>query len=755
MKSQIIFIVLSLLCFSSIKAQTKLYPDPKLSASARLFLWKVKNQRQTNPGIYPENVYRLDNQNRVYVQALMEVFPDFSDSELQKLGVVTGTRAGNIWTAQVPIEKAEEFSRINGIRYLEMDQASAPDLDSARRRTRVDSVHKGQTLSQAYSGKGVVVGVIDAGFDYSHPTFFDTTYSRYRVKRAWEQKTIGNPPSQFSYGAEFADSASILTKAFDITDGTHGTHVAGIAGGSGYFGPAGNNRRFRGMAYESDLVFVAIYPTAAYWLNTGMADMLDGINYTFQYAESQQKPAVANLSWGCPLGPRDGSSLFSKALDNLVGPGKIFVVSGGNNGQNRIHLGKTFTPTDTVLNTFLTFPTGLPQKINQVDVWGDTSKSFCMQFSLYTGANRTTESAWVCLDDSVHQIFLIGANGDTCFITSTAVLEEFNQKPRILIQLKSRVAESLCLTVKATEGRVNLWQGIVVKTSGYYGTFSKNNQSWARDGDFQMTCGDLVSTRKAIAVAAYNSKVSFTNVSGQALSYTGYNRGRIANFSSFGPTADGRIKPNIAGPGMALASSVSSFDSSYLAGGGNYDVVVSKNTSSQNGRTYSYGMAGGTSMSAPATSGIVAMLMQANPALDPSQVLDLFRQTAITDTYTGVIPQQGNTIWGHGKINAMGSLRKVLEPTGIRHSTKTQSVLVYPNPGNEKFTIEMLEGAQTLISLRVLDSRGRKLKEIKGSSGISNSGKFVLECSDLQAGMYWIQIELAQGPQMVQWLKGQ
>jgi minor extracellular serine protease Vpr len=754
-KTNLLLIALVLLVVSALQAQEQTFPEPRLSASARLFLWKLKNQKQTNPGVFPENVYRLDAQNRTYIQALMEVFPNMPEAGLRDLGIKIGTRAGNIWTAQVPLEHAEAFSKLNGIRFLEMDQASAPDLDSARRRTRVDSVHKGQSLTQAYSGKGVVVGVIDAGFDYTHPTFYDTTYSRFRVKRVWEEKTIGTPPTQFSYGSEFTDSASILTKAFDITDGTHGTHVAGIAGGSGYLGPNGNNRRFRGMAFESDLVFVAIYPTAAYWLNTGMTDMLDGINYTFQYAALQGKPAVANLSWGCPLGPRDGSSLFSKALDNLVGPGKVFVVSGGNNGQNRIHIGKVFTPTDTVLNTFLTFPSGLPQKINQVDVWGDTAKSFCMQFSLYTGSNRISESAWVCLDDSVHQIFLIGANGDTCFITATAVAQEFNQKPRILIQATSRVADALCLTVKATEGKVNLWQGIVVKTSGYYGTFAKNGQAWARDGDFQMTCGDLVSTRKAIAVAAYNSKVNFTNVSGQMLSYPGYNRGRIANFSSFGPTADGRIKPNIAGPGMALASSVSSFDSSYMTGGADYDVVVSKNQSSTNGRTYSYGMAGGTSMSAPATSGIVAILMEANPTLDPAQVLDLFRQTAITDTYTGVIPAQGNNIWGFGKVNAMGSLRKVLETTGIRHSRIAQSVLVFPNPGSEKITIKNLTDGQPVLAVKILDSRGRLIHQLNGSVPAFNSNGVILDCSHIPAGMYWIHVQTADGPAVVQWLKDQ
>lgn len=737
---------------SSVFGQREIFPSPKISASTQLFLWKLSQDKKAEKGIYPENSYRLDEQNKVYVNSFIKVFPGFQEENLRTLGVKVGTKAGNIWTTQIPIQEVQNFIKTPGIQYIDLDQATAPDLDSARRRTRADSAQQGYSLPQSYTGKGVVMGIIDAGFDYSHPTFYDTSYTRYRVKKVWEQKTIGTPPVGFGYGAEYADSASILTRARDIEDGTHGTHVGGIAGGSGQLGPNGNNRRFRGLAYESDLIFTAIYPTAAYWLNTGMVDMLDGINYTFQYGASQGKPAVANLSWGCPLGPRDGSSLFSQALDNLVGPGKIFVLSGGNNGQNRIHLKKTFTPSDTIVHTFVTFPSNLPQKVNQVDIWGDTAQSFCVQFSLYAGTNRTTESGWVCLDNSVHPIFLIGANGDTCFITASTIAEEFNLKPHILIQLRSRVNETLCFSVKGQNGNVNLWQGIVVKTSGYYGTFSRNGQTWATDGNFQMTTGDMVSSRRAIAVGAYNSKVSFTNVSGQALSYTGYQRGRISAFSSMGPTADGRVKPDITAPGLALASGVSSYDSSYSTGGNNYDAVVSKSVSTQNGRTYSYGMAGGTSMAAPTTSGIVAMLLQVNPELSPEMVMNAFAQTAITDQYTAVIPPGGNNVWGFGKVNAMGSLRQMLNPTGIRHSRVARSILLFPNPGQGCFSIENVNPPLIVEEVMIIDGLGRKIKELPRES-LNPQHLINIDLSENPNGIYWVRVKTNTGIEVVQLIK--
>ncbi len=53
--------------------------------------------------------------------------------------------------------------------------------------SKVNLVHKGENLSQPYSGKGVVVGIIDFGFDYSHPTFRDPGNDALRIKKVWEQ----------------------------------------------------------------------------------------------------------------------------------------------------------------------------------------------------------------------------------------------------------------------------------------------------------------------------------------------------------------------------------------------------------------------------------------------------------------------------------------------------------------------------------------------------------------------------------------
>jgi minor extracellular serine protease Vpr len=255
-----------------------------------------------------------------------------------------------------------------------------------------------------------------------------------------------------------------------------------------------------------------------------------------------------------------------------------------------------------------------------------------------------------------------------------------------------------------------------------------------------------------LAVAAYNSKISFTNIAGSVLSYTGYVRGRIAPFSSLGPTADGRTKPNIAGPGMALASSVSSYAPDYQPGGADYDGVVASFVSPKNNRTYAFGMAGGTSMSAPAVSGIVALLLQVNPQLSPQQVMNLLAQTAIKDANTGAIPAAGSNTWGFGKVNAYRAIKTLLEPTGIVHLKNTGRILVYPNPGNRQHFVEYLSEGNESLQISITDASGRLVRNetwvVSEGSNVKN-----LDLDSDSPGIYFLQLKGRKGISTVRILK--
>ena len=729
---------------------------PKLSASTAQYLWKQKHQ--SNGGetkILNECVYRQDANGTVYLASFIKVKPGFDENLLKTQGIIVGSKSGNIWTAYVPLDAVEAFTEIQGIEAIDIDRPTAPAMDSARVQARVDSVHSGINLPQAYSGAGVVVGIIDAGFDYTHPMVFDTSYSKYRLKAVWEQKGTGTAPAAFGFGAEYTDSASIYDKGYDVSDFSHGAHVAGIAGGSGYGGPAGNNEIYRGAAYNSDLVYVGIFPALDMWLNTGLTDMMDGINYIYDYAPSVGKPAVANLSWGNPIGPHDGMALFSQACDNATGPGKIFTISAGNNGGKKVHLQKTFTPSDTIVKTFLTFASGLPSKTNWVDVWGGAGENFCIQFTLYHWnpfPMPYTTSAVYCLDDQTRQIELIGTNGDTCFITLTTVSNETNGKTHMLVDVYSRVTNDLMISVIGQSGTVDMWQGYVLGARGYYASFSSNSLSFAANGDDAMSSSDMASTNSALAVGAYTSRASFTNSSGATLSF-GQNLYDITTFSSHGPSSDGRTKPNIAGPGSAVASAVNSVDPNFFSNGTDYNLVMNQFVSPMNGTTYSYAVLQGTSMSSPLAAGVVALMLEANPGLDPYQVQTALYNTAIKDAFTGTLPVGGDNTWGWGKINAYGAVSAALSVVGVHHEpSPSLEGLIYPNPSAGNYTIELRSDIDESIQLLLFDVNGRTLKQYNWqvTKGVNN---YQADWQELPAGVYFVKLKGAAGEMNVKIVK--
>lgn len=68
-----------------------------------------------------------------------------------------------------------------------MDWGNVPTLDMAVAKKGASGILTGDGFSQAFTGKGVVVGICDIGFDPLHPTFLDND-GKSRVKRVTQYK---------------------------------------------------------------------------------------------------------------------------------------------------------------------------------------------------------------------------------------------------------------------------------------------------------------------------------------------------------------------------------------------------------------------------------------------------------------------------------------------------------------------------------------------------------------------------------------
>jgi hypothetical protein len=719
----------------------------KLSPSTRRFVEIYqKNPEATPPQGY---VYKKSTTGAISVSAMVKVSDaQVADSKLREMGVTIGTKAGAIWTLRVPIQKVVAFTKCEGIQYIELDQPlSMPKLDYARASTGVDTVQMGLGLPMPYTGKDVVIGIIDFGFDYGHPCFLDSLGGKLRIKKVWELNGVGTPPAGYSYGRELADSNAIKAATTDNSAQTHGTMVAGMALGSGY---GSTNSSLRGMAYNADAVLVGVRrdSIAGQWLAGGFSDFADGIAYIFNYAHAVGKPAVVNISWGSHSGPHDGSSLFNQACDALAGPGKIIVMSAGNEGTSLIHTSKTFTPADSMLRSFVLFSPANYQR-TWLDAWGDTGKTWCADAILYRNGLPVSTTASVCLDNNNHSFKLVGTNNDTCYVDFLNSLSEYNDKPRMTVDFFNKTTDTLRITFRSTSGSIDVWDEYY-----YYGYdykfqswFSKLGQADAVDGDVHTTISDMGSAKSVLLVGAYVTRRSWIDITGAQYSYSASYAPlfRLAPFSSRGPYVDGRVKPDITAPGLTIATSVSSYDTAY-APGATMAPYLRKAYTHTNGKVYYYGEFSGTSAAAPAASGIVALMLQMKPDLTPAQVQSIIKQTARQDVYTGTIPATGDVNWGWGKINAYAAMKQLASQVGVPTYAGAQKIdcTVFPNPGNGSMQLHYNGTRAEDLRVELFDAKGSLLK---AQSWPVTGGLNVLPVSSsgLPAGNYLVRVSGKSG----------
>ena len=671
---------------------------------------------------------------------LIKVNQGIEATEFSKLQAVVGTKAGNIWTVRIPSKNVKQFTQLKGIDYMEIAQTVHQQTDSARYYANVDSAMKGIGIPMPLTGKGVVMGVIDGGFDYTNPAFYDTTYSKLRISRVWVQNISGTPPTGYTYGAEFKDSSSILQKQHDGISDSHGNACAAIAAGSGV--GSKNAVAGRGIAYESELVFVTVPTTYHDWREMNMATIIDAINYIFSYAQSQGKPTIINISMGSLLGARDGGSLFAQACDNLTGPGKILAFGAANQRGIDCHIGKIFSPTDTVLKTLVPInEVDSGEQRNYIDVWGDSLQTFCLQFGMYRNGNVVSNSIVFCLDNTTKDFYVVGSDNDTCFITLTTKSQDYNKKPHATIDVFSKSKDTLCVSAYANNGTVHMWQEYFDESwVTYWGDFVGNG-TWATAGDDDYTIGEMGCTKSAITVGASVSKVYWKNLQNQTL-YAPPNiqTGKLASYSSKGPTLDNRMKPDITAPGGMIFCAHNSFSASSAP------FVVSKFTSPKNGRDYYHAAGQGTSYASPVVAGIVALMLQVNPNLSPQMIKNILYKTAIKDLFTTANPD--SSLWGAGKINGYAAIKETILTASTSSIPKNElNISVYPNPSLGNLNIEYDAPNAGYFLVEISNSLGQNIKTEPWQLFAGKNLKAIVLNEEPQ-GIYFVTIT-GKGGQMV------
>ena len=186
-------------------------------------------------------------------------------------------------------------------------------------------------------------------------------------------------------------------------------------------------------------------------------------------------------------------------------------------------------------------------------------------------------------------------------------------------------------------------------------------------------------------------------------------RQKIATSSSRGPTADGRIKPDVVAPGVG--------------------VVVADI------RRGDYRRSNGTSFAAPLVSGICALLLEMHPVWGPEQMLQTVRQTA-----TDLGEAGPDTVYGWGQVNA-------LRASGLVKRTWDELVTApFPNPVSQEIMYFPLKlEFDDDVELYVFDMNGNLLRTlgVEDYSVIEQVLQWDLNNGDgqpLSNGMYFYQL---------------
>ena len=633
------------------------------------------------------------------IDMLAKVAPDFDRGYFEKAGVVFGAQAGQIVTMSVPVEALPLLESTKGvIQYSISHPIAAPECNQVRFDTRTDSVHQGQgvTDNMPYDGEGVYIGITDWGFDYSHPNYNAGT-GNMRLEMAWDHFKLSGPtPADKGYG-EGLNYGTLTTERLRLAEGdtsnlygygTHGTHVAGIAAGRGVDGDQ------MGQAPGAKLLFCSF--------GLGEKPWMDAVAWMKQVAQDSSRRLVINSSWGMySFSTIDGTSLLSQAINAWADEGVVFCTSGGNNGRTSIpfHISRTFR-SDTVdtLRTVVVRASDIYSihETGQVLImWGEEGKDFsaCVRLRKNDSVTWSTPMFSTALGDTVIYDSIVHEGGSTGYRVLVEHANPFDNRPHIQIDIDKNDYQTHLLFT-ATEGTVHAWN--VANKENHAGnegcSFSVGGRDGFTAGDAMYGVGEPACAAKCISVAAHSADRYSSSTST-------YRPGRLADFSSAGPLINGVNKPEISAPGVDIVSSISYWSdqayTTYL-----YKYITD--------RKYIWSAMSGTSMSSPAVTGVVALMLQANPSLSVDEIREIIFTTARNDSITGplVANDSMDVHWGWGKIDALRAVNECVRRVSVNEVEDLRTPLkVYPNPATGMVTIHTGCGEQQTLTVYTIDGR--------------------------------------------------
>lgn len=537
------------------------------------------------------------------------------------------TRAdGSVAVERVQRHLVDSLASVPGVTGVYGPRRMRLCMDQARPAGRVDSA---QAAGIGRGGRGIIMGIVDTGFDPHHGAFLDSAgNTRVRYLRHTDEHGT----------REARTPAEIAAWTTDDSTNYHATHVMGIMAGAK--GP------YRGVAPEADIAVCTGIDEDTY--------IIESIQAMADYADSVGMPLVVNLSIGDPEGPHDGTDPFCRYLDS-IGRRVPIVMSAGNWGETNMVSRMEYGPDrpywqGPILQNLSWEGNDIE---GETEMWGDTSSPIDLQIRVYDDeVQRWVDTIPVEWEEPEAGVRTARVSLDGPYFTGSLSMAgsvaPYNQ--RYVLTIGNDVHSHARYRDQPWS---RYWIGLLARPAdgagGIWAYGDGENTLWASRSaegcssvSEEMSISSIACGHNTTSVGSMISR-NVTPVWGRAEPYNWkIFKNTVSGWSSWGTLADGRRLPHFAAPGEQVVSAFSRPFIDHEGGNPQWPWIAD-----YDGTDYWMSLRG-TSMSSPYAAGVYALWLADDPSLTPEQL----RQRAI-DTANADYDDIADPRWGAGCIDAV------------------------------------------------------------------------------------------------------